>query len=212
MRILFCASHTKAGPWLDALRTALPAADVQEWQPGAPAADYAVVWSPPQAFFDEQPGLRVIFNMGAGVDALLSLELPPDALVVRLPGLVGPGLRKNAIFDLHHGNALDAVDSRGRFQFYPMVNLWDDLQVALGAGLRTLHLTAAPLSIGEVAREAFHRPFDNVRPGEPAVYDFRSKHDRLFGGDGGYQYSRRESMLAIRAYAQSEPRAAGAGA
>jgi len=84
MRILFCASHTKAGPWLDALRTALPAADVQEWQPGAPAADYAVVWSPPQAFFDEQPGLRVIFNMGAGVDALLSLELPPDALVVRL--------------------------------------------------------------------------------------------------------------------------------
>ncbi|WP_374665913.1 2-hydroxyacid dehydrogenase [Ramlibacter sp.] len=84
MRILFCASHTKAAPWLDALRAALPGADVQEWQPGAPAAEHAVVWSPPQQFFDEQPGLKVIFNMGAGVDALLSLELPRDALVVRL--------------------------------------------------------------------------------------------------------------------------------
>jgi len=137
----------------------------------------------------------------------------PDALVVRLPGLVGPGLRKNAIFDLHHGNLLDAVDSRGRFQFYPMVNLWNDLRTALDAGLRTLHLTAEPLSIAEVAREGFHRSFENERPGTPAVYDFRSKHEALFGGRGGYQYSRRESLLAIRAYAQSEPKQVkGAGA
>jgi hypothetical protein len=39
-----------------------------------------------------------------------------------------------------------------------------------------------------------------------ACYDFRSKHAALFGGYGGYQYSKRETMLAIRAYAQSEPR------
>lgn len=137
----------------------------------------------------------------------------PDALVVRLPGLVGPGLRKNALYDLHHGNQLDAVDSRGRFQFYPMVNLWDDVATALDAGLRTLHLTAEPVSIGEVAREAFHRPFLNEKPGAPASYDLRSKHDALFGGRGGHQYSRRESLLAIRAYAQSEPKVAkGAGA
>ena len=30
----------------------------------------------------------------------------------------------------------------------------------------------------------------------------------LFGGCGRYQYSRRETLLAIRAYAQSEPRSA----
>jgi glyoxylate/hydroxypyruvate reductase A len=43
-----------------------------------------VVWAPPQAFLDEQPGLRGIFNIGAGVDALLKLRIPQDALVVRL--------------------------------------------------------------------------------------------------------------------------------
>jgi glyoxylate/hydroxypyruvate reductase A len=57
---------------------------VAVWEPGAPAADYAVVWAPPQAFLDEQPGLKAVFNIGAGVDALLKLRLPPTARVVRL--------------------------------------------------------------------------------------------------------------------------------
>jgi len=34
--------------------------------------------------FDEQTQLRTIFNVGAGVDALMQLRLPPQALVVRL--------------------------------------------------------------------------------------------------------------------------------
>ena len=84
MRILFHASQNKAEPWLAALRTALPGADIAEWQPGAAPADHVVVWSPPQQLFDEQPGLRGIFNMGAGVDALLNLQLPPNAVLVRL--------------------------------------------------------------------------------------------------------------------------------
>jgi glyoxylate/hydroxypyruvate reductase A len=58
--------------------------DVAVWEPGAPAADYAVVWAPPQHFLDEQPGLKAVFNIGAGVDALLKLNLPLKARVVRL--------------------------------------------------------------------------------------------------------------------------------
>jgi glyoxylate/hydroxypyruvate reductase A len=85
MHILFSATGTKNQPWIDALREALPQATIEEWQPGATRqADHAVVWSPPQQFFDEQPRLKGIFNMGAGVDALLKLKLPPQALVVRI--------------------------------------------------------------------------------------------------------------------------------
>ncbi|HYF44226.1 MAG TPA: glyoxylate/hydroxypyruvate reductase A [Ramlibacter sp.] len=84
MRILFCATNTKAEPWIAALRAALPAAEVEEWQPGARQADHAVVWAPPQQMLDEQPALQGIFNMGAGVDALLKLRLPPAAKLVRL--------------------------------------------------------------------------------------------------------------------------------
>ncbi len=84
MRITFCCTHTKAEPWLEAFRAALPGVDISEWAPGAPQADHAVVWSPPQQFMDEQPALKGIFNTGAGVDALLKLRLPAGATLVRL--------------------------------------------------------------------------------------------------------------------------------
>ncbi|OYD48190.1 2-hydroxyacid dehydrogenase [Acidovorax kalamii] len=84
MKITFCCTDTKAEPWLQGLAAALPGADISVWQPGAPQADCAVVWAPPQQFMDEQPGLKALFNIGAGVDALLKLRLPPHALVVRL--------------------------------------------------------------------------------------------------------------------------------
>lgn len=84
MRLTVCCTDTKIPPWLEGLRAALPGAEVSEWRPGAPQADHAVVWAPPQQFLDEQPGLKGIFNIGAGVDALTKLRLPPGALVVRL--------------------------------------------------------------------------------------------------------------------------------
>ncbi|MGE0099099.1 MAG: 2-hydroxyacid dehydrogenase [Hydrogenophaga sp.] len=84
MHITFCCADTRPEPWLEGLRNALPGATVSEWHPGDAQADHAVVWSPPQQFLDEQPGLRGLFNIGAGVDALLRLKLPPDTKVVRL--------------------------------------------------------------------------------------------------------------------------------
>ncbi len=84
MRITFCCSDSKPQPWLDGLRSALPLADVSLWQSGAPPADYAVVWAPPQQFFDEQSALKAAFNTGAGVDALLKLRVAPQTQLVRL--------------------------------------------------------------------------------------------------------------------------------
>ncbi len=84
MRITFCCTDTKAQPWLDGLRAALPNAQIALWQPGTPPADYAVVWAPPQQFLDEQTQLKAIFNIGAGVDALMQLRLPAGVPVLRL--------------------------------------------------------------------------------------------------------------------------------
>jgi glyoxylate/hydroxypyruvate reductase A len=84
MRISFCCTDTPPEPWLHDLRAALPQADIREWNEGDAAADYAVVWKPPQAFFDEQPQLKAAFNIGAGVDALLRLNIAPTTQLVRL--------------------------------------------------------------------------------------------------------------------------------
>lgn len=84
MRISFCCTDTKAQPWLEGLRATFPGAEVEVWSAGAQPADYAVVWTPPQQFIDEQTQLKGIFNIGAGVDALMTLRMPPGVPVVRL--------------------------------------------------------------------------------------------------------------------------------
>lgn len=129
----------------------------------------------------------------------------PNHLIVRLAGLVGPGLQKNIIFDFLNQNNLQAIESRSVFQFYPMVNLWYDIETALKAGLRLVHLTAAPISVGEVLRQGFGKTFDQELPGTPAHYDMRTRYASVFGGQGAYQYNVRETVQAVRAYAQGEP-------
>ncbi|MDZ7277983.1 pyridine nucleotide transhydrogenase [Pantoea eucrina] len=128
----------------------------------------------------------------------------PDALIVRLPGLVGPGLKKNIIYDFLNNNNLEQIESRGVFQFYPMINLWYDIEIALQNGLKLLHLTAAPISVADVARFGFGFEFENHVQPKPGHYDMKSCHSHLFTSNNDYQYSHRESLMSIRAYAQSE--------
>jgi glyoxylate/hydroxypyruvate reductase len=91
MKILFYMPHADAGAWLQDFARALPDADLREWQPGDRApADFAVVWRPPRELFEGRTDLRAVFNLGAGVDAILALEhanpgaLPRQAQLVRL--------------------------------------------------------------------------------------------------------------------------------
>lgn len=93
MHIAICCNDTKTQPWLEGLAQALPGARLSLVPPDAAnaadfsnleQADYAVVWAPPQAFIDSQQHLKAIFNIGAGVDALMKLRLPAGVPVVRL--------------------------------------------------------------------------------------------------------------------------------
>jgi glyoxylate/hydroxypyruvate reductase A len=84
MKITICFASLPPEPWVQAVQQAFFAAEVYAWTPGAPQADHAIVWAPPQQFINEQIGLQTLFNIGAGVDALLQLQLPPSLKVVRL--------------------------------------------------------------------------------------------------------------------------------
>ena len=127
-------------------------------------------------------------------------------LIVRLPGLVGPKLRKNIIFDFLNNNNLDQIDSRGMYQFYPMVNLWRDIQIALKEKINLIHLTAEPITVADVSKFGFNKIFNHILSSSPINYDMKTLYAKLFGAKGNYQYSRDETIQAIRAYAQSEPK------
>ena len=123
MKITFCCTDTTPGPWLEGLRAALPGAELSVWQPGDPQADYALVWAPPQQFMDEQAGLKAMFNLGAGVDGLLRLQLPPGVPVVRIEdaGMAVQMAEYVCQAVVRHFRALDVYESdmaRGQWTFY----------------------------------------------------------------------------------------------
>ncbi|NVK40034.1 MAG: glyoxylate/hydroxypyruvate reductase A [Oceanospirillaceae bacterium] len=88
MNILFHGQGLDSDTWLAAIRTQLPNADARCWSDGLPndwQADYALLWHPPAELFQQQTRLRALFNLGAGVDALLSLPgRPVEVPLIRL--------------------------------------------------------------------------------------------------------------------------------
>jgi glyoxylate/hydroxypyruvate reductase A len=96
LQVVLCVREGAAREWLEALRDALAARGLNanlwwrdaakaEVQANAELAEIAVVWRPPNAFFIEQTRLKSIFNLGAGVDALLALpNLPRNITLLRL--------------------------------------------------------------------------------------------------------------------------------
>ncbi|MFZ6672650.1 2-hydroxyacid dehydrogenase [Undibacterium sp. Xuan67W] len=87
MKIIFHATGGNPDHWLHSLNLALPQHDIRVWHEGDTApADYAIVWKPPAAMLAGRSDLKGIFNLGAGVDAILQLgdALPAGVPVIRL--------------------------------------------------------------------------------------------------------------------------------
>lgn len=126
-----------------------------------------------------------------------------DTLVVRLPGLFGPGLKKNVVFDLLHDNRVEHIDPRSTFQYYDLALLWADVQRALSLGLRVLHLATEPLSTERLAREVFGRTI-TVPAGAPAParYDLHSRHAAHWGRHGPYLYGADEMVERLRSFVE----------
>lgn len=111
-------------------------------------------------------------------------DLFPRVLTLRLPGLFGPGLRKNLIFDLMHQRE-EFCHRDARFQFYDLRRLVDHADLAMAAGLDLVNMATAPVSAARLAQEVFDRQLLNEN-GRPAAYDMRTRHAELFGGHGPY--------------------------
>lgn len=74
MQILFASSHSQdPDVWINPLRQALPGVELVQWDEAGTStgAELAIVWNPPETIFEREQNLRAVFNLGAGVDAIL---------------------------------------------------------------------------------------------------------------------------------------------
>lgn len=85
MKILLQTANANADEWRAAFAAALPDAEIALWPQLPASVDYVAVWKPPDELFAKAPSARAIFNLGAGVDAVLkSPTLPAATPLVRL--------------------------------------------------------------------------------------------------------------------------------
>ena len=94
-------------------------------------------------------------------------------------------------------NALAFTDSRSVYQFYDLARLWRDIQTALDADLRVLHLATPPLSAARVYEAFTGKTFTNHLPGAPFDYDLRTRYAALLGGAGEYLCTEPECLTAV---------------
>lgn len=88
MTLLFCSAVDSAEAYRRALAKQLPGMALRVHPDIGPPEDitYALVWNPPAGLLASLPNLRAVFNLGAGVDAILAdnSALPADVPLIRL--------------------------------------------------------------------------------------------------------------------------------
>lgn len=130
-------------------------------------------------------------------------EAHPDALIIRLPGLFGPGLKKNVIYDLMYDNQVELINPGSVFQYYDVTQLWELIQIATTHHLPLVNLVSEPVSTAEILEKVFPGKLDDVtgRPGA-VRYDVRTVHADLFGGTGEYTFGSDATLQRLRAFVE----------
>ncbi len=131
-------------------------------------------------------------------------EAFPNLVVLRLPALFGPGLKKNVIYDLIHDNCLNAINPESSFQYYDMTCLSNDLDTVLTHRLPLVNLATEPVATKLIHDRLFPETPIGSAPAPTAAYDIRSRHAAIFGQSNGYRFTADEVLARLGAYVDSE--------
>ncbi len=133
----------------------------------------------------------------------------PKVTIIRCPQLYGKGLKKNFIFDLINDNALDFTHKDTVMQFYHLKNMWKDIQTAIKNKIALINFATEPVTAKEVAKHSLNIDFKNVTEKPPLVFDFRTKHGKLYGSKDEYIYHKSQILKEIKEFITKERKKIG---
>jgi hypothetical protein len=130
------------------------------------------------------PGLHPYGLHRALLEAWVRVRFPRHH-IIRLPALFGPGLKKNAIYDLLNDNLLANIDPASKFQWYPVDRLANHIDIIQQAELATVNLAIEPVAMSDIQRRFFPKKVLGGNS-KPVNYDLRTRYGSLFGGNAAY--------------------------
>ncbi len=93
------------------------------------------------------------------------------------------------------------------YQYYPVERLWQDIGIALNAGLSHLHLVAEPLTAAAIHSALIGRPMPDT-PARLHREDMRTRHADLWGAEGPYQFGAAATLDRLAVFYVDERAAA----
>ncbi len=121
----------------------------------------------------------------------------PNTAILRLPGLFGPGLKKNVIYDMMHDNGLEKVHPDGVFQYYDTRQLAGDIEKAWNEDIKLLNVSSEPLATSEIRDHFFPGKILGGTGPAPAGYDMLSQYAEKWGGENGYLNSKEQVLKQL---------------
>jgi len=114
--------------------------------------------------------------------------------IVRLPGLFGPGLKKNIIFDLLQKRNYSGVSLLSSYQWYDLGDLSNLVSELNTEKNDILNVSVEPLLTHSIVQDIFPDVIDKCTGTGVVKYDMRSKY--------GYRFSKEEVIERIRKYTE----------
>lgn len=197
MDILIYSPDGKTGPYESGIAEHLPHANIRGWQPGDDAAaDYLVLWKPTAEVLVPRERLKAIFNLGAGVDAVLGTQgegaarLPAGVPLVRLEdaGMGAQMAQYASAAALRYFRRLDEFDAQqaqGVWKFLKPNRLADFPVAVLGYGTLGAQVAQSLASFGFPTRAWSRSP----RDGADGV--------TLYHGDDGFDTCVRGARILV---------------
>ena len=90
---------------------------------------------------------------------------------------------------------LQNVNPKSEFQYFDVTQTWSVIEKCIESDIRILNVATEPIRAEEIAQLFNVELHGNS---SPIYYDFRTKHDRLFGGKSGYLRNSTEILSAIK--------------
>ncbi len=112
----------------------------------------------------------------------------PNHLIVRLPGIVGPGIKKGPLLDLKNDHLVENICPTSLYQWYPGMRLVEDCESLIRGKVRLAHLVTPPLLMKDLCPEKAHRMLGKSE----AFYALKTTHA------GSSPYLRRTPMKELR--------------
>jgi hypothetical protein len=110
--------------------------------------------------------------------------------------------RRAALEDAVTALGLSATQFHHRettYQYYPIDRLWQDIGIALDAGLSHLHLVAEPLTAATIHARLLGREMPDT-PARLHHEDMRTRHAGLWGAPGPYQFDAATTLDRLAAF------------